>query len=89
LLLCVLLLERPEININAEHARESCATKPEGCLNQSCLATANDVCCVAASRLTLGSGAGGQFEVLSRLHGPEKSFFDNTIWKLPDIRRVN
>ena len=28
----------------------------------------------------------GQFEVLCRFYGPEKSFFDKT-WRLPDIRR--
>jgi hypothetical protein len=31
--------------------------------------------------------AGGQFEVLFRLYGPEKPFFDKT-WKLPDIEEV-
>ena len=31
--------------------------------------------------------AGGQFEVLFRLYGPEKPFFDKT-WKLPDIEPV-
>lgn len=29
----------------------------------------------------------GRFEVLFRLYGPEKSFFDKT-WKLPDIEAV-
>ena len=32
--------------------------------------------------------AGGQFEVLFRLYGPEKPFFDKT-WKLPDIEPVS
>ena len=32
--------------------------------------------------------AGGGFEVLFRLYGPEKPFFDKT-WKLPDIEKVN
>ena len=32
--------------------------------------------------------AGGQFEVLIRFYGPEKSLFDKT-WKLPDIEQVN
>jgi hypothetical protein len=31
--------------------------------------------------------AGGQFEVLFRFYGPEKSLFDKT-WKLPDIEEV-
>ena len=31
--------------------------------------------------------AGGQFEVLFRLYGPEKPLFEKT-WKLPDIERV-
>ena len=31
--------------------------------------------------------AGGQFEVLFRLYGPEKPFFDKT-WVLPDIEPV-
>ena len=30
---------------------------------------------------------GGQFEVLFRLYGPEKPFFDK-VWKLPDIEKV-
>jgi len=30
----------------------------------------------------------GQFEVLFRLYGPQKPFFDKT-WKLPDIERTN
>ena len=29
----------------------------------------------------------GQFEVLFRLYGPEKPFFDKT-WKLPDIEKI-
>lgn len=29
----------------------------------------------------------GKFEVLFRLYGPEKPFFDKT-WKLPDIERL-
>ena len=29
----------------------------------------------------------GQFEVLCRFYGPEKSFFDKT-WRLPDVERV-
>jgi hypothetical protein len=33
------------------------------------------------------TNAGGKFEVLFRLYGPEKAFFDKT-WRLPDIRRV-
>jgi hypothetical protein len=35
------------------------------------------------------TSAGGQFEVLFRLYGPEKSFFDKTTWRLPDIEKVN
>ena len=35
------------------------------------------------------TAAGGQFEVLFRLYGPDKSFFDKTTWKLPDIEKVN
>ncbi len=31
--------------------------------------------------------AGGKFEVLFRLYGPEKAFFDKK-WKLPDIEKV-
>ena len=31
--------------------------------------------------------AGGQFEVLFRLYGPEKAFFDKA-WKLPDIEKT-
>jgi hypothetical protein len=31
--------------------------------------------------------AGGKFEVLFRLYGPEKSLFDKT-WKLPDIEKI-
>ncbi len=34
------------------------------------------------------TNAAGQFEVLFRLYGPEKSFFEKT-WKLPDIEKVN
>lgn len=34
------------------------------------------------------TSADGDFEVLFRLYGPEKSFFDKQ-WKLPDIERVN
>jgi hypothetical protein len=30
---------------------------------------------------------GGEFEVLFRLYGPEKSLFDKT-WKLPDIEKL-
>jgi hypothetical protein len=30
---------------------------------------------------------GGQFEVLFRFYGPEKTLFDKT-WKLPDIGEV-
>jgi hypothetical protein len=30
----------------------------------------------------------GQFEVLCRFYGPEKSFFDKT-WRLPDVERVH
>jgi hypothetical protein len=33
------------------------------------------------------TSAGGQFEVLFRLYGPEKPLFDKT-WKLPDIERI-
>jgi hypothetical protein len=33
------------------------------------------------------TSANGQFEVLFRLYGPEKRFFDKT-WKLPDIEKV-
>ena len=32
-------------------------------------------------------GRDGKFEVLFRLYGPEKPFFDKT-WKLPDIELV-
>jgi hypothetical protein len=32
--------------------------------------------------------ANGKFEVLFRLYGPEKSFFDKT-WKLPDIQKAS
>jgi hypothetical protein len=35
------------------------------------------------------TSAGGQFEVLFRLYGPDKSFFDKTTWRLPDIEKVN
>jgi hypothetical protein len=35
------------------------------------------------------TSGGGQFEVLFRLYGPDKSFFDKTTWKLPDIEKVN
>jgi hypothetical protein len=35
------------------------------------------------------TSAGGQFEVLFRLYGPDKSFFDRTTWRLPDIEKVN
>jgi hypothetical protein len=31
--------------------------------------------------------AGGEFEVLFRLYGPEKPFFDK-VWVLPDIERI-
>ena len=31
--------------------------------------------------------AGRNFEVLFRVYGPEKPFFDKT-WKLPDIEKV-
>ncbi|MES2467455.1 MAG: DUF1254 domain-containing protein [Verrucomicrobiota bacterium] len=34
------------------------------------------------------TNAAGQFEVLFRLYGPEKPFFEKT-WKLPDIEKVN
>jgi hypothetical protein len=30
----------------------------------------------------------GRFEVLFRLYGPEKPFFDK-VWVLPDIEKVN
>jgi hypothetical protein len=33
------------------------------------------------------TSAGGKFEVLFRLYGPEKPLFDKT-WKLPDIEQV-
>jgi len=33
------------------------------------------------------TSAEGKFEVLFRLYGPEKPFFDKT-WKLPDIEKV-
>ena len=33
------------------------------------------------------TSAEGKFEVLFRLYGPEKPFFDKT-WKLPDIKKV-
>jgi hypothetical protein len=33
------------------------------------------------------TNANGQFEVLFRLYGPEKAFFDKT-WKLPDVEQV-
>ena len=33
------------------------------------------------------TNAGGEFEVLFRLYGPEKPLFDKT-WKLPDIERI-
>ena len=32
--------------------------------------------------------ADGRFEVLFRLYGPEKPFFDK-MWVLPDIERAN
>jgi hypothetical protein len=35
------------------------------------------------------TSAGGQFEVLFRLYGPDQSFFDKTTWKLPDIEKTN
>ena len=31
--------------------------------------------------------AGGQFEVLFRIYGPEKAFFEKT-WQLPDIEET-
>ena len=31
--------------------------------------------------------AGGRFEVLFRLYGPDKTFFDKT-WQLPDIEEA-
>jgi hypothetical protein len=34
------------------------------------------------------TSAGGQFEVLFRLYGPDKSFFDKK-WVLPDIEKVS
>ena len=34
------------------------------------------------------TNADGKFEVLFRLYGPEKAFFDKT-WKLPDIEKVS
>ena len=34
------------------------------------------------------TSVGGLFEVLFRLYGPDKSFFDKTTWKLPDIEKV-
>jgi hypothetical protein len=34
------------------------------------------------------TSAGGQFEVLFRLYGPDKSFFDKK-WVLPDIEKIN
>jgi hypothetical protein len=34
------------------------------------------------------TSAGGQFEVLFRLYGPDKSFFDKK-WVLPDIEKMN
>jgi hypothetical protein len=33
------------------------------------------------------TSAGGKFEVLFRLYGPEKPLFDKT-WQLPDIEKV-
>jgi hypothetical protein len=39
------------------------------------------IACVPATR------AGGEFEVLFRFYGPEKSFFDKK-WTLPDIELV-
>jgi hypothetical protein len=35
----------------------------------------------------VATNAGGKFEVLFRLYGPEKPLFDKT-WVLPDIERV-
>ena len=32
--------------------------------------------------------AGGQFEVLFRIYGPEKAFFEKA-WALPDIEKVS
>ena len=34
------------------------------------------------------TNANGKFEVLFRLYGPEKPFFDKT-WVLPDIEKVD
>jgi Protein of unknown function (DUF1214) len=33
------------------------------------------------------TSAGGQFEVLFRIYGPERAFFEKT-WKLPDIEKI-
>jgi hypothetical protein len=33
------------------------------------------------------TNADGDFEVMFRIYGPEKAFFDKT-WKLPDIERL-
>ena len=32
--------------------------------------------------------AGGHFEVLFRLYGPDKTFFDKK-WQLPDIEKID
>jgi hypothetical protein len=31
---------------------------------------------------------GGEFEVLFRFYGPEKSLFDKKTWRLPDIEKA-
>jgi len=38
--------------------------------------------------MTVPTSKDGQFEVLCRFYGPEKSFFDKT-WRLPDVERVH
>jgi hypothetical protein len=38
---------------------------------------------------SLTTGACRQFEGLFRLYGPDKTFFDKTAWKLPDIEKVS
>ena len=45
--------------------------------------------CASRQRVQLGThAAGGQFEVLFRLYGPEKPLFDKT-WALPDIEKIS
>lgn len=36
----------------------------------------------------ISTKAGGRFELIFRLYGPEKEFFDKTTWVLPDVEEV-